>query len=154
MGFFFLFFSFFLPPLFPSSGHDAADTGAVSLGAGEEREGFLQPCLAPPTAARTYRTPARLPAPAAAPGELFTHGNSCDKGTKIARNDGKHSADRSAEKRGNEAVRKTELGAGHTRGGGSAAPARPFPGRTEGWAGSRAGEFPSTEGLLQRHCLT
>lgn len=51
-------------------------------------------------------------APPAAPGELFTQGNSCDKGTKIARNDGKHFVDRHAEKRGNKSVRKAERGGG------------------------------------------
>lgn len=84
--------------------------GAVQLEAGEDRKGFCSPAspLAPPAPTAPQHA-FQLPA---APPELFTQGNSCDKGTKIAQNDGKHFVDSQAEKRGNEAVRRTECGAG------------------------------------------
>lgn len=55
---------------------------------------------------------------------------------------------------------RQSLGQGTRVEGGSAAVAaagglaRSFPSLTDGWASSKAGELPSTEGLLQRHCLT
>lgn len=55
------------------------------------------------------------PAPAA--GSMARKLFSCDKGIKIAWTDGKHFAERSAEKKGNEAVKKIEHGAGRRRGG-------------------------------------
>lgn len=67
--------------------------------------------------------PSHVPVPTAhhghtSPGSTARELFSCDKGIKIAWTDGKHFTERSAEKKGNEAVKKIEHGAGHRRGGG------------------------------------
>lgn len=73
-------------------------------------------------AAKSSALPSHVPVPTAhhghtSPGSTARKLFSCDKGIKIAWTDGKHFAERSAEKKGNEAVKKIEHGAGRRRGG-------------------------------------
>lgn len=67
--------------------------------------------------APTYCTTRRFQLPAASSSsnarKLFTQGNNYDNRIKIAWKDGKHLVDRYVEKKGSEAVKKIDHGAGH-----------------------------------------
>lgn len=154
----------FVFPFFLSSRHHSADAGACFVWSRsknrEEKDGCSAASHLPHQPYLLYHN---VPAPSSSARKLFTQGNNYDKRIKIAWKERKHFT---AEKKGNEAVKKTEHGARHRRD--DALPllqqdcwqrwcifaSAALIHCNLHWSSPKASESPLTEGLLLTLCLT